>query len=167
MPGLGFAQADPRERVIGEHAVGNKPVARAISAFSVVIAPATAAERRASAPERSTPLRSRCIAARLRPRLTLEVHHPDHPTAMIKLLNLTYTTVTLRRRASPILVRQHLAQHDRVVVMLVSRRIDEREPTLARHRAELAQQVLMGRQFGTVAPAELLPTGRVMAEPAA
>ena len=51
------------------------------------------------------------------------------------------TPATRRRQSS---VRKHVAQHDGVVVELISRRIDQREPTFEGDCAKLVQRVRMG-----------------------
>src|SRR5512138_3088579 len=60
-----------------------------------------------------------------------------------------------------------LPQGDRLVVLLVARRVDQRQPLLRRESPKGADHLGPGGELGEVAAGELVPAGGVVAEPPA
>jgi len=58
-----------------------------------------------------------------------------------------------------------VSEHDRVVVILVMSRINERDGTLSRERTQSAQQLRILMQLRAITAAKLLPAIRIVPEP--
>src|SRR2546423_10069761 len=71
------------------------------------------------------------------------------------------------RRAASESVTENFPKHNRLIVLLIVRRVDERKRTLARHRPQLLHELRSLPELCTVAAAELVPALRIVSEPPA
>lgn len=62
-------------------------------------------------------------------------------------------------------VKQDITQHDSFIVILVTRRMDQRQRPLPSDRPKLAQKLFMLQQFGAVAVTEFFPSLWIVTKP--